>query len=199
MGTVLQQTDYQCEQCGATNIVAASVIYSQGTHSFYATDFSAGTNQSFSAASCCTSTSPRLSSVPFSVGDSLQLLSLSSGPLLGLRSILAALRPRQLSGDHGCAFPLYWNCLLRWRWFVALRQGRSLQPSKSYPRLYRDWEHTYVCKTMWPIPTDSRDSRVHRESGPLEFYIAHRFNRSGHSLNRVLRIKGSRWGVSASK
>src|SRR5947209_1446144 len=48
MGTALQQTDYQCDQCGATNIVAASVIYSQGTHSF-SRRFSAGTTQSSSA------------------------------------------------------------------------------------------------------------------------------------------------------
>lgn len=32
MGTVLEQTPYQCDQCGATNIVAAPVLYQQGTH-----------------------------------------------------------------------------------------------------------------------------------------------------------------------
>src|SRR5260370_35678557 len=48
MGTVVEQTPYQCDQCGGTNVVAAPVIYQQGTHT-YSTRFSSGTTQSSSA------------------------------------------------------------------------------------------------------------------------------------------------------
>src|SRR3954470_2572444 len=49
MGTVVeQQTPYQCDRCGAMNVVAAPVVYQQGTHT-YSNRFGSGTSQSASA------------------------------------------------------------------------------------------------------------------------------------------------------
>ena len=48
MASVSQLNPYQCDQCGTANIVAAPVLYQQGTHT-YSTRFHSGTTQSFSA------------------------------------------------------------------------------------------------------------------------------------------------------
>jgi predicted RNA-binding Zn-ribbon protein involved in translation (DUF1610 family) len=48
MASVSQLNPYQCDQCGTTNIVAAPVLYQQGTRAYSGT-FSSGTSQSFSA------------------------------------------------------------------------------------------------------------------------------------------------------
>ena len=37
MASVLQPNPYQCDQCGTTNIVAAPVLYQQGTRTFSGT------------------------------------------------------------------------------------------------------------------------------------------------------------------
>ena len=48
MASVLQPNPYQCDQCGATNIVAAPVLYLQGTR-YFSGIFNSGTSQSYSA------------------------------------------------------------------------------------------------------------------------------------------------------
>ena len=57
MASVSQLNPYQCDQCGTANIVAAPVLYQQGTHT-YSTRFHSGTTQSFSAQAV---TPPRVS------------------------------------------------------------------------------------------------------------------------------------------
>ena len=47
MASVSQLNLYQCDQCGTTNIVAAPVLYQQGTRAYSGT-FSSGTSQSYS-------------------------------------------------------------------------------------------------------------------------------------------------------
>ena len=48
MATVSQLNPYQCDHCGTANIVAAPVLYQQGTRAYSGT-FSSGTSQSYSA------------------------------------------------------------------------------------------------------------------------------------------------------
>src|SRR5580692_5362910 len=48
MASVAQLNSYQCDQCGTANIVAAPVLYQQGTRAYSGT-FSSGTSQSYSA------------------------------------------------------------------------------------------------------------------------------------------------------
>jgi hypothetical protein len=48
MASVSQLNPYHCDQCGTANIVAAPVLYQQGTHT-YSTRFYSGETQSFSA------------------------------------------------------------------------------------------------------------------------------------------------------
>ena len=48
MASVAQLNSYQCDQCGSTNIVAAPVLYQQGTRAYSGT-FNSGTSQSYSA------------------------------------------------------------------------------------------------------------------------------------------------------
>ena len=48
MASVSQLNPYQCDQCGTANIVAAPVLYQQGTRTYSGT-FNSGTSQSFSA------------------------------------------------------------------------------------------------------------------------------------------------------
>ena len=141
MGTALPRTDYQCDQCGATNIVAASVIYSQGTHSFSGR-FSAGTTQSSSARAAAP---PRARGYfrPFLCWGAAAFI-LFLWTIVGLSSILqhpttSALRPQTV------ALFLFIGIAC----FVAMVHGFrkvALYNREVYPRLYRDWEHTYVCK-----------------------------------------------------
>ena len=48
MASVSQLNPYQCDQCGTTNIVAAPLLYQQGTRK-YSGPFHSGTSQSYSA------------------------------------------------------------------------------------------------------------------------------------------------------
>ena len=48
MASVSQLNPYQCDQCGTANIVAAPVLYQQGTRTYSGT-FHSGTSQSYSA------------------------------------------------------------------------------------------------------------------------------------------------------
>src|SRR5580692_1266447 len=48
MASVSQPNPYHCGKCGTANIVAAPVLYQQGTH-IHSTRFHSGTTQSFSA------------------------------------------------------------------------------------------------------------------------------------------------------
>jgi hypothetical protein len=48
MASVPQLNLYQCDQCGTTNIVAAPVLYQQGTRAYSGT-LSSGTSQSYFA------------------------------------------------------------------------------------------------------------------------------------------------------
>ena len=125
MGTVLQQTDYQCEQCGATNIVAAPVVYSQGTHSLFG-PVSRRNNAVIFSTQLAAPPRPEVICVHFSVGDS-QAFILFLWPLLASEQFShtrshAALRPQTVA-----LLPIYWNVFASLAMFQSFTQGRSLQ------------------------------------------------------------------------
>ena len=59
MASVSQRNSYQCDQCGTTNIVAAPVLYEQGTRTYSGT-FHSGASQSYSAQSVAPPCTPRI-------------------------------------------------------------------------------------------------------------------------------------------
>ena len=148
MGTALQQTDYQCEQCGATNIVAAPVVYSQGTHSFSGR-FCAGTNAIILQRSSAAPPRPRGYLRPLLLWGSphffpsfweLCWASDQDSAIIRTTSGTQGLRRLRFSYLLDLAASLEW-CFMSFR--KVARYNREV-----YPRLYWDWEHTYVCKTM---------------------------------------------------
>ena len=142
MGTVLeQQTPYQCDRCGATNVVAAPLVYQQGTHA-YSTRFSWGTTQSFSAQA----TAPP---DPRGYGRSLVLWGIPIcftffWGIAGLSRILD--RPQSATSltDSVAIFLLLGLGFLGGMVLSFRRVARYNR--EVYPRLRWDWEHTYICR-----------------------------------------------------
>ena len=123
MGTALQQTDYQCDQCGATNIVAAPVVFPKEPTVFRADSVSSGTTQSF-AARGCTATS-RGYVRPFLCWGSLHLLSSFLDHCWALVQF-SSTRPSAALGHKRLPFPLYWTVLTSLRWFLSFQAKVAL-------------------------------------------------------------------------
>jgi hypothetical protein len=141
MGTVLQQTIYHCEQCGGTNIVAAPVVFREGTHT-YTRRLSTETNQSFSAL-VAAPPRPRGYLRPFLIWG-FGIFFAIFWAFAGLRALLAnseshavLLRPLGLLTLVGCV------CVAGM--FRSLRRVAQYN-RQVFPRLYWNWEHTYICK-----------------------------------------------------
>jgi predicted RNA-binding Zn-ribbon protein involved in translation (DUF1610 family) len=141
MASVSQQTPYQCDQCGATNIVAAPLLYEQGTRT-YSGPFHSGTSQSFSAQSAAPPTlrgygRPLLLwGIPICFTFFLGLVGLSGisehpSSIATSGNIVAVL----LLLGGACVGGM----LLNFRRIA--RYNRDV-----YSRLYWNWEHTYVCR-----------------------------------------------------
>ncbi len=141
MACLSQLNPYHCDQCGAANVVAAPVLYQQGTRS-YSTRFYSGTTQSFSA---------KAAAPPDSRGYGRPLL-LWGIPICftffwgfaGLDRI--RVHPTSLATLSETVaiflilgFILLGGMLLNFRRIA--RYNREI-----YPRLHWTWEHTYVCR-----------------------------------------------------
>lgn len=141
MGTVLEQTPYQCDRCGATNVVAAPLVYQQGTHT-YSTRFGSGTTQSFSAEGV---KPPRRRGylrplviwgppvIIFFVWTLVGISSIYEHPLT------TALRPSAVA-----TFLLFVTVALLGMLFNFRKISRYNR--EVYPRLRWNWEHTYICR-----------------------------------------------------
>ncbi len=126
MASVSQLNPYQCDQCGTANIVAAPVLYQQGTHT-YSTRFHSGTTQSFSAQAV---TPPRVRGLSPAVSclgtrncffHSLDLRRVRLNPQLHrITSIKAELAIR-ISGS-GCHF-----CLQAWSLVFAKLRATTVR------------------------------------------------------------------------
>ncbi len=141
MASTSRLNPYQCDQCGTTNIVAAPLLYEQGTRS-YSGPFHSGTSQSYSAQAVAPPD-------PRGYGRSLLLWGIPICftfflGLVGLGGILEHPRSIATSGNIVAILLLLGvacigGMLLRFRSIV--RYNREV-----YPRLYWNWEHTYICR-----------------------------------------------------
>ena len=141
MASVSQLNPYQCDQCGTANIVAAPVLYQQGTHT-YSTRFHSGTTQSFSAQAAAP---PRLRGyiLPFVLWSPIILL-LSIWTVVGLRSVFEFHQISISRVDMAVVFLILdlgsiGGMLFNLRKVVHFNR-------EVYPRLYWNWEHTYICR-----------------------------------------------------
>ena len=142
MGDVVEQTLYKCDRCGATNIVAAPVVYQQGTHT-YSNRFNSGTSQTFSAQAAAPPKSSRLRETSIVLGNTNRF-----HVLLGLHRASGHSRiiPR-LSATLGStvAVLLVLGVLFISGMLLNFRQIAGYN-REFYPRLHWNWEHTYICR-----------------------------------------------------
>ena len=150
MASVSQLNPYQCDQCGTANIVAAPVLYQQGTHT-YSTRFHSGTTQSFSAQAVAPPHPHGVISGLFFFGDRQSLYFLL-WTFVGFSSIINT-RDNALGG---AGRPYFWfpRCSIACRHGVQPSQNCSLQSrSLSSPALELG-AHLYM-QALWTVPLDS--------------------------------------------
>jgi hypothetical protein len=141
MASVSQFSPYQCDQCGTANIVAAPVVYQQGTRTYSGT-FNSGTTQSYSAQAV---TPPlRLGYVrPFLLWGPLFFF-LSLWTFVGFRSVVEAPRVTMFRVDLAVVF--FVLDLASLAGLVLSLRKVARYNREVYPRLRWNWEHTYVCR-----------------------------------------------------
>ena len=141
MASVLQPNPYQCDQCGTTNIVAAPVLYQQGTRIFSGI-FNSGTSQSYSAQTAAPP-HPRSYIRPVLLWGPVILI-LSIWTLVGFRSILELHRTTMIRVDLAAGFLILEVICLAG--LVFNLRGVARYNREVYPRLRWNWEHTYICR-----------------------------------------------------
>lgn len=141
MNSVLQQTPYQCDRCGTTNIVAAPLVYQQGTHSF-STRFSSGTTQSASAQTAAPP-NRRGYGRPVALWSIPICFTLFWG-LAGLGRILDHPQSAASLSDSVAVLLLLGMVCLGGMILNFRRVSRYNR--EVYPRLRWNWEHTYICR-----------------------------------------------------
>jgi hypothetical protein len=141
MASVSQLNLYECDQCGTANIVAAPVLYQQGTRAYSGT-FNSGTSQSYSAQAAAPP-SPRGYGRPLLLWGPV-ILFLSVWTIVSFRSILELPKTTMFRLDLAAIF-----LLLEVFSFVGLvfnLRSIARYNREVYPRLHRNWEHTYICR-----------------------------------------------------
>ena len=141
MASVSQLNPYQCDQCGTANIVAAPVLYQQGTHT-YSTRFHSGTTQSFSAQAAATARSSGYLR-PLLFGDyAIAFFTLWGFVGLRLNSRTIPGHAARLSGLRISGFWVSRSVAgMVFSFRKVARYNREV-----YPRLHWNWEHTYICR-----------------------------------------------------
>lgn len=139
MASEPQLNPYRCDQCGTTNIVAAPLLYEQGTRT-YSGPLHSGVSQSFSA-QAASPPSPR-GYVRASLLWGFWILLFSIMVLVGFSLILKHPTAAVLENTAIFALPdiaCIAGLLLSFRRIA--RYNREV-----YSRLYWNWEHTYICR-----------------------------------------------------
>ena len=141
MASVAQLNSYQCDQCGTTNIVAAPVLYQQGTRAYSGT-FNSGTSQSYSAQAAAPPI-PRGYLRPLVLWGPATLI-LFVWTIAGFSSLMEHPTTTALSANTVAVF-LFLSLVslagMAFSFRKIVRYNREI-----YPRLYWNWEHTYICK-----------------------------------------------------
>jgi hypothetical protein len=141
MASVSQLNPYHCEQCGTANVVAAPVLYQQGTHT-YSTRFHSGTTQSFSA-QAVTPPRPRGFLRPFLIwGPAIAFFTLWT--FIGFDSILELHRITVFKAE--LAFVFLALCVSSVAGMVFSFRKVARYNREVYPQLHWNWEHTYICR-----------------------------------------------------
>jgi hypothetical protein len=141
MATVSQLNPYRCDQCGTATIVAAPVLYQQGT-SAYSGTFSSGTSQSYFAqaiAPPCMRGYLR----PLVIWGPATLI-LFVWTIVGFSSIVEHPTATALRANSVATFLFLFLVSLSVMLFNFRKIARYNR--EIYPRLHRNWEHTYICK-----------------------------------------------------
>ena len=141
MASVSQLNPYQCDQCGTANIVAAPILYQQGTRAYSGT-FSSGTSQSYSAQAAAPP-SPRGYGRPLLFWGIPICFTFFWG-FVGIFGILNHSKSAATLGNTITILLLLGvacigGMLLSFRRLV--RYNREV-----YPRILWNWEHTYICR-----------------------------------------------------
>lgn len=141
MEAVSQSSFYQCDRCGTTNVVAAPVLFEQGTRTYSGT-FSSGTTQTF-AAQAAAPPRPRGYLRPFVTwGPAIAIFFAWS--VAGISSIhehplTSALHPNTVA-------VFFVLCLTSVAGLLLSLQKRVRYNRETYPQLQWNWEHTYICR-----------------------------------------------------
>ena len=141
MASVSQQTPYQCDQCGTANIVAAPLLYAQGTRN-YSGPFYSGTSQSFSAQAVAPPP-PRGYGRPLLIWGIPICLTFFWG-FVGLIGILDRSKSAADLGNT-VAILLFVGAVCAGGMLLNFRRIARYNRDV-YSRLYWNWEHTYVCR-----------------------------------------------------
>lgn len=141
MASVSQLTPYHCDQCGSANIVAAPVVYQEGTRTYSGTFYS-GTTQSYSAQAVAPP-KPRGYGRPLLLWGIPICFTFFWG-FVGLVGILDHAKAAEtLGGTVTVLLILGVGCLGG----MFLSFGRVGRYNRNiYPQLRWNWEHTYVCR-----------------------------------------------------
>jgi len=142
MGTVLeQQTPYQCDRCGATNVVAAPLVYQQGTHT-YSNRFSRTTSQSASAQAAAPPR-PRSFLRPILVWGPIAMF-FALWTFIGLGAVF------QFQGISvykvTLALIILFLCIASLAGMANSIRRVGQYNREVFPRLQWNWEHTYICR-----------------------------------------------------
>ena len=143
MASVSQFNPYQCDQCGTANIVAAPVLYEQGTRTYSGT-FHSGTSQSYSAQAVAPP-HPRGYVRPFLA---LGIPIFFSCPLDG-SSASGRFSNHPKSTVQRLELAVAVSCFSAWLLLLGWSSvfGRIARYNREvYPRLHWNWEHTYICR-----------------------------------------------------
>jgi hypothetical protein len=141
MASVSQFKPHQCDQCGTTNIVAAPVLYQQGTRTYSGTFYS-GTSQSLSAQSVAPPLPRRYIWPVLSWG--FMILFLSLWTFVGVWSILDLPKITIVRVDLAAVFLVLDSASLTGLLFNLRKIAHFNR--EVYPRLLWNWEHTYLCR-----------------------------------------------------
>jgi hypothetical protein len=141
MATVLQGISYQCDQCGAADVVAVPLVYQQGTRA-YSGILHWGVSQTHSA-QAATPPRPRRYSGPLILW-SFPILIFFAWVYAGFSAIHEHPKTAAITGSAIDLFLLLgFVCLggLILNLRKIARYNREV-----YPQLYWEWEHTYLCR-----------------------------------------------------
>ncbi len=141
MEVVSQSNSYQCDRCGSTNVVAAPVVYEQGTRTYSGT-FNSGISKS-QAAVAASPPAPRSYRRPLMVWGIALCFSMFWG-FAGLERLIG--HSQASSALQKVVTVLFLGgvlCLV-----VMLMSFRRVTRynREVYPQLYWNWEHTYICR-----------------------------------------------------